>query len=54
MRRWGRTLVANGLDIGRELLKRPIMSLKYAVAPRTILLCDYSLNGFKSPEMVKR
>jgi mRNA interferase MazF len=30
------------------------MPLKYPVAPRTILLCDYSLGGFRPPEMVKR
>lgn len=30
------------------------MPLKYAVSPRTILLCDYNLGGFKKPEMVKR
>jgi mRNA interferase MazF len=29
------------------------MPLKYAVSPRTILLCNYSLGGFKPPEMVK-
>jgi len=30
------------------------MPLKYPVVPRTILLCDYSLGGFRPPEMVKR
>ena len=30
------------------------MPLKYAVSPRTILLCDYSMGGFRAPEMVKR
>lgn len=30
------------------------MALRYAVAPRTILLCDYDAGGFKPPEMVKR
>ena len=30
------------------------MPLKFPVAPRTILLCDYSLGGFRPPEMVKR
>lgn len=30
------------------------MSLTYPVKPRTILLCDYSLGGFRAPEMVKR
>lgn len=30
------------------------MALKYPVNRRTILLCDYSLGGFRAPEMVKR
>lgn len=30
------------------------MPLKYAVKPKTILLCDYNLGGFKAPEMVKK
>ena len=30
------------------------MPLKYPVSRRTILLCDYSLGGFRPPEMVKR
>ena len=30
------------------------MPLKYAVSPRTILLCDYGQGGFIAPEMVKR
>lgn len=30
------------------------MPLKYPVKSRTILLCDYSLGGFREPEMVKR
>ncbi len=30
------------------------MPLRYPVLPRTILLCDYSLGGFRPPEMVKR
>jgi mRNA interferase MazF len=30
------------------------MALKFPVKPRTILLCDYSLGGFRAPEMVKR
>lgn len=30
------------------------MALKHAVTPRTILLCDYDLGGFKPPEMVKK
>lgn len=30
------------------------MSLKLGVSPRTILLCDYDLGGFKPPEMVKK
>lgn len=29
------------------------MPLKYPAVPRTILLCDYSLGGFRAPEMVK-
>lgn len=29
------------------------MPIKFAVAPRTILLCDYDLGGFRPPEMVK-
>jgi mRNA interferase MazF len=30
------------------------MPLKLPVAPRTIVLCDYSMGGFRPPEMVKR
>ncbi|MDR3436113.1 type II toxin-antitoxin system PemK/MazF family toxin [Telmatospirillum sp.] len=30
------------------------MPLKYPVARRTILLCDYALGGFRPPEMIKR
>ena len=30
------------------------MPIRYAVAPGTLLLCDYSLGGFVEPEMVKR
>lgn len=30
------------------------MALQYGVRPKTILLCDYDLGGFKPPEMVKR
>lgn len=30
------------------------MPLNYPVKPRTIVLCDYSLGGFRAPEMVKR
>ncbi|PAX07563.1 type II toxin-antitoxin system PemK/MazF family toxin [Sphingomonas lenta] len=30
------------------------MPLQYSVKPKTILLCDYSMGGFKPPEMVKR
>ena len=30
------------------------MGILYAVAPRTVLLCDYSAGGFRPPEMVKR
>jgi len=30
------------------------VALAYPVKPRTILLCDYSLGGFRAPEMVKR
>ena len=30
------------------------MPLKYPVKSRTILLCDYSMGGFREPEMVKR
>lgn len=30
------------------------MPIKFPVAPGTILLCDYSLGGFRPPEMVKR
>lgn len=29
------------------------VSLRYPVAPRTILLCDFSKGGFRPPEMVK-
>jgi len=29
------------------------MPLKFPVSPRTILLCNYSLGGFRPPEMVK-
>ncbi|UUR07493.1 type II toxin-antitoxin system PemK/MazF family toxin [Sphingomonas glaciei] len=30
------------------------MPLTFPAAPRTILLCDYSMGGFRPPEMVKR
>ena len=30
------------------------MPIKYDAPPRTILLCDYGLGGFKAPEMVKK
>lgn len=30
------------------------MSIRYAVSPGTVLLCDYALGGFVPPEMVKR
>jgi mRNA interferase MazF len=30
------------------------MALKYVVSPKTILLCDYSMGGFRPPEMQKR
>ena len=30
------------------------MALKYPVVPKTILLCNYDLGGFRVPEMVKR
>lgn len=30
------------------------MAIRYPVRPGTILLCDYSLGGFREPEMVKR
>lgn len=30
------------------------MALKYPVARRTILLCDYDYGGFRPPEMIKR
>lgn len=30
------------------------MPLQFSVKPKTILLCDYDLGGFKPPEMVKR
>jgi mRNA interferase MazF len=30
------------------------MAIKYPVVPGTIILCDYSLGGFREPEMVKR
>jgi len=30
------------------------MAIKFAVAPKTIILCDYSRGGFRPPEMVKR
>lgn len=30
------------------------MSIRYEQKPGTILLCDFSLGGFKAPEMVKR
>lgn len=32
----------------------PRMPIRYAVAPGTLLLCDYSQGGFVPPEMVKR
>lgn len=30
------------------------MAILYPLAPRTLVLCDYSLGGFREPEMVKR
>lgn len=30
------------------------MAIQYDAPPRTVLLCDYSLGGFRAPEMVKR
>lgn len=30
------------------------MAIRYPLAPKTIVLCDYSLGGFRSPEMIKR
>ena len=30
------------------------MPIRYAVAPGTLLLCDFSKGGFRAPEMVKR
>ena len=30
------------------------MPIRHPVAPGTVLLCDYSLGGFRPPEMVKR
>jgi mRNA interferase MazF len=30
------------------------MAIKYALSPRTIVLCDYDKGGFRPPEMVKR
>lgn len=30
------------------------MAIRFPVPPRTLLLCDYSLGGFRPPEMVKR
>lgn len=36
------------------MIDKSIMAIKYPVAPGTIVLCDYSMGGFKEPEMVKR
>ena len=30
------------------------MPIRYPVAPRTLVLCDYSMGGFREPEIVKR
>lgn len=30
------------------------MAIRYPPGPRTLLLCDYGLGGFRAPEMVKR
>lgn len=30
------------------------MPLQYSVHPKTILLCDFDMGGFRPPEMVKR
>ncbi len=30
------------------------MAIRFPVGPGTILLCDYSLGGFREPEMVKK
>ena len=64
MRQWLRACRASGMDIGSGQLNllRSLtfsaysnhMPLKYAVKPRTIVLCDYDMGGFIAPEMVKR
>lgn len=30
------------------------MAIRYPLAPRTLVLCDYAMGGFRAPEMVKR
>lgn len=30
------------------------MGIRYDVPPGTVLLCDYSMGGFKEPEMIKK
>ena len=30
------------------------MALQYPVSPKTVLLCDFDMGGFRPPEMVKR
>jgi len=30
------------------------MPIRYALSPKTIVLCDFDKGGFRSPEMVKR
>jgi mRNA interferase MazF len=30
------------------------MPIKYALAPSTVLICDYAMGGFREPEMVKK
>ena len=37
----------------RPLQEARLMPIKYALSPRTIVLCDYSKGGFRPPEMVK-
>src|SRR5271168_5216254 len=40
--------------ISRAVRYFHLMPIRYPVGPGAIVLCDYSLGGFREPEMVKR
>jgi uncharacterized protein YifN (PemK superfamily) len=42
------------LEAAAQHLIFPEMAIRYPLPPRSLVLCDYSLGGFREPEMVKR